>query len=255
MTFAEPKLSPFFSYYGGKWRSACHYPPPKYDTIIEPFAGAAGYSTRYHDRKVILVEKNPKIAGLWAYLIKANAEEIRGIPLIEPGQAVADLNLACQEQGWLIGMAMNPGGAAPRLTRGKAWTGANYDAGNKMNMWSVAFRERVAQQVQHIRHWKVYEDSYQNLEQQDRVHPATWFIDPPYQGSLGKGYSCGSKGIDYGHLSHFCQTRSGQVVVCEAPGADWLPFLPLGASIKCTPTKNHGGRKHSVEMIWTNDNE
>jgi hypothetical protein len=33
------RLRPFFSFYGGKWRIARHYPTPKYDIIIEPFAG------------------------------------------------------------------------------------------------------------------------------------------------------------------------------------------------------------------------
>jgi hypothetical protein len=32
-------LRPFWRYYGGKWRAAPRYPAPRYDTIIEPFAG------------------------------------------------------------------------------------------------------------------------------------------------------------------------------------------------------------------------
>ena len=49
-------LRPFWAYYGGKWRAAPRYPRPMHDTIIEPFAGAAGYSLRYPDRNVVLVE-------------------------------------------------------------------------------------------------------------------------------------------------------------------------------------------------------
>lgn len=37
----------FFSYFGGKYMRSTHYPSPNYDIVIEPFAGAAGYSTRY----------------------------------------------------------------------------------------------------------------------------------------------------------------------------------------------------------------
>jgi len=33
-----------FSYFGSKARIGNKYPKPIYDTIIEPFAGAAGYS-------------------------------------------------------------------------------------------------------------------------------------------------------------------------------------------------------------------
>ena len=69
-------LRPFFCYYGGKWRAAPKYPAPEHDTIVEPFAGAAGYATRYPDRKVVLVERDPVIAGLWRYLTKVSPAEI-----------------------------------------------------------------------------------------------------------------------------------------------------------------------------------
>ena len=48
----------FFAYYGSKYIRAPLYPRPRYDIIIEPFAGSACYATRRHNRrKVILVEK------------------------------------------------------------------------------------------------------------------------------------------------------------------------------------------------------
>jgi len=56
----------FFYFYGGKWLAAPRYPAPRYDTIIEPFAGSAGYSLRYPDKRVVLVERDPKIAATWA---------------------------------------------------------------------------------------------------------------------------------------------------------------------------------------------
>jgi site-specific DNA-adenine methylase len=58
------KLKPFFCYYGGKWRAAPHYPAPEHDRIIEPFAGAAGYSMRYPQKRVALYEKDPKTRTL-----------------------------------------------------------------------------------------------------------------------------------------------------------------------------------------------
>ena len=39
-------LKPFWRYYGGKYRAAPAYPPPRLGTIVEPFAGSAGYSLR-----------------------------------------------------------------------------------------------------------------------------------------------------------------------------------------------------------------
>jgi site-specific DNA-adenine methylase len=55
---------PLFKWFGSKWLSAKTLPIPICDTIIEPFAGGAGYSLRYFDKKVILAEKNPMVKRL-----------------------------------------------------------------------------------------------------------------------------------------------------------------------------------------------
>lgn len=73
-------LRPFFTFYGAKWRSAPHYPTPTHGTIIEPFAGSAGYAVRWADRRVVLVDADPVIAGLWTYLTRVSAAEIRSLP-------------------------------------------------------------------------------------------------------------------------------------------------------------------------------
>lgn len=83
-------LRPFICYYGGKWRTAPRYPAPEHDVIVEPFAGGAGYSLRYFERQVVLVEKDPTIATLWRYLINATAEDIMALPILEPGQRCRD---------------------------------------------------------------------------------------------------------------------------------------------------------------------
>jgi len=97
---------PFFTFYGGKWRAAPHYDGPIYDTIVEPFAGAAGYSVRYFDRKVILVEKDPVVASVWRFLIRSSASDIRNLPLIDMDQSVEDLRV-CEEAKRLIGFWLN----------------------------------------------------------------------------------------------------------------------------------------------------
>ena len=71
-------MLPMFSLYGGKWRLAPRYGPPRHERVIEPFAGAAGYSTRWEPKKVILIERDPMIFGIWDYLIKATPSEIIG---------------------------------------------------------------------------------------------------------------------------------------------------------------------------------
>src|SRR5690348_6932622 len=78
-------LRPFFRFYGAKWRSVCRglYPRPIHDTIIEPFAGSAGYSLHYPERAVILVERDATLASIWRYLIGATAEDVMRIPLVD----------------------------------------------------------------------------------------------------------------------------------------------------------------------------
>jgi hypothetical protein len=33
--------------------------------------------------------------------------------------------------------------------------------------------------------------------------------------------------VDYVHLGKWCMERTGQLIVCDNTGADWLPFRPL----------------------------
>jgi site-specific DNA-adenine methylase len=72
-----------FYYYGRKKQIAKHYPLPNYDTIIEPFAGAAAYSMFGDNWKknVILIEKDEKVFQIWDWLINhATVEEIKRLP-------------------------------------------------------------------------------------------------------------------------------------------------------------------------------
>jgi hypothetical protein len=58
-------LRPLFGFYGGKWRDADkNYPPPQYRTIVEPFAGSAGYSVRYAHLDVVLCDVDPAITAV-----------------------------------------------------------------------------------------------------------------------------------------------------------------------------------------------
>ncbi len=84
-------LRPFFTYYGGKWRIANSYPAPVHDTIIEPFAGSAGYAMRHAHKQVMLYDLDPMIVALWRYLIGASERRVRELPDLKPGQHVDDL--------------------------------------------------------------------------------------------------------------------------------------------------------------------
>lgn len=231
-------LKPFWAFYGGKWRAAPRYPAPLHKRIIEPFAGAAGYATRHHTHDVVLVEKDPRIAALWRYLIKAKAEEIETLPLIGDGQSVDDLDVEPSARD-LIGFWLNKGATYPCKTP-SAWMRSGI---RPKSYWGKEIRTRIAESVGAISHWTVVEGEYTEAPTCD----ATWFIDPPYQ-KAGKLYRMGSDLLDFSKLGSWCQNRQGQVIVCENEGADWLPFQPF-ATIKSTPGTR--GKSQSKEVIWT----
>jgi len=65
-----------FSYYGSKSRIVDVYPPPKFDKVIEPFAGSARYALKYWQKEVLLVDKYDVITDIWTYLINATEKDI-----------------------------------------------------------------------------------------------------------------------------------------------------------------------------------
>lgn len=234
------ELRPFFGYYGGKWRDAVkHYPPPRHDTIVEPFAGSAGYSLRYFNKKIILCEIDPELVAVWQYLIRAKPSEIRAIPDLKSKETVEDLKV-CPEERLLVGLWLNRGAASPRKRPSK-WMRDGIRPGC---FWGARVRETIAHQVDAIRHWKVYNCSYAQCP--TPKEEATWFIDPPYE-EAGRFYRFGSKQINYSDLATWCTSRRGQVIVCENEGAEWLPFWKL-AHVKTTRAE-----RHSKEVVWTND--
>ncbi len=232
-------LRPFWRYYGGKWRAAPRYPAPAHATIVEPFAGAAGYSLRYPDREVILVEKYHVIAEIWRWLIGVSADEVLAIPEVD---AVADLPAWVPAGGrFLVGMCMNAAAVRPNK-RISAGMFARRALARYCEGWTAKMRDRAASQVTAIRHWRVIEGEYTAAPDVS----ASWFIDSPYRGRPGSHYTHGSSKLDYSALARWSRSRRGQTIVCEAAGADWLPFAPFGET-------NGMGGAPSREAIWTRD--
>lgn len=232
-------MRPFFTFYGGKWRVAPHFPAPRYDTIIEPFAGSAGYSVRYEPEMAILNDVDPVIYGIWEWLIESNSSTILDLPLLDlaSGPSTMDLDIP-QPARDLIGFWINKGTERPFRTPSK-WVRSGI---RPKSSWGDEVRALIAAQMHTIDGWQVHSSPYWALPDVE----ATWFIDPPYQGPPGKRYVYGNDGIDYVKLAEWCRSRSGQVIVCENEGADWLPFRPL-ADIKTSR------EKRSKEVIWSND--
>lgn len=230
-------LRPFMSYYGGKWQSARSYPEPRYPTIVEPFAGGAGYSLRYPERDVILVEKNPKVAAIWRYLIGAEPDRIMSLP--DVGPEGVDAHSLCDAERWLVGFWLNGGVASPCKTPSK-WA----QKAKSQLFWGERVRRRLASQVESIRHWKIIEGDFESAPDVE----ATWFVDPPYQ-RAGKHYPCNLSDDDFRRLAAWCRSRRGQTIVCENMGADWLPFR----FHKKTRATNKNGARWSDEAVWLSE--
>jgi site-specific DNA-adenine methylase len=210
-----------FLYYGGKRRLAEVYPPPSYDTIIEPFAGGAGYAM-YHlrsVRRVILVEKDERVVDTWERLLAMSRAELVAFPTPVAGDDTSDFLVMTSAQSNAIAGCKRMT-VTPRMPQ----------AFEQMRRGMLAVLEEAQAKVE------IHCGDYTSAPDLE----ATWFIDPPYQVegsngtplSRGRGYRRGSNAttLDYGALGEWCQQRQGQRIVCEHGDARWLPFRHIGRS-------------------------
>jgi site-specific DNA-adenine methylase len=231
-----------FSYYGSKSKLIKLYSPPEYDTIIEPFAGSARYALEYAEHNCILIEINPVIYRIWRWLIKeATLNDIRRLPTLRRGDDLRKMSQLSDVERDLLGFAAG----CARSTPGNivtAWADASgrarSDPKYRPKNASELLKERLLNNLSRIKHWKILNCSYENFKPN---YEATWFIDPPYQNSAGRCYTYSD--VNYDHLGKWCETRKGQVIVCEGAGANWLPFKPL-------KTSERGTWRTLVEMVY-----
>jgi site-specific DNA-adenine methylase len=221
-----------WSYYGSKSKVIEFYPPPKYSKVIEPFAGSARYALKFFDRDVLLVDKYEVIVKIWKWLQVCSKDDVLKLPRLKEAERLSNYKFDCEEQRLLMGFLISKGAEAPR---DKATSRATTHRPNNIN-YQLKF---IANNLFKIKHWDIRLGSYEEIQNQE----ATWFIDPPYQVG-GYSYVMNNKGWDYSELAKWCQSRLGQVIVCENTNATWLPFLPM---------KNLKGNMHkTVEAIWSN---
>lgn len=234
-------MRPFISFYGGKFRQALRLPEPQYPLIIEPFAGSLGYSVRYGaSRKVLGIERDPVIAGVWRWLLSASPDDVRALPLLGPDDDLREMTGLDRRARALIGFWINKGVTAP-CHRPSKWMREYADA-KPETFWGAPVRDRIADQLAEVADWDVAEGDYTDAPDVE----ATWLIDPPYL-KAGNRYKYGSKGIDYAVLGEWCRSRRGQVIVCEQADADWLPFEPVAYGVKAA---RNGGGNYSAEAVW-----
>lgn len=215
-----------FSYYGSKSKIVHLYPPPKFNKIIEPFAGSARYSLRFWQKDVLLVDKYKKIIDVWDYLINASIKDISRLPKLNIGDNINNFNLSNGEK-CLLSMLVNI-----------ANTGRNSMTKRAFNMYDLQIKN-IKREIYKIKHWKIKHADYNEIENEI----ATYFIDPPYQFG-GHEYKHNNKNINFKQLGDWCKNRNGQIIVCENTKANWLPFKPI--------IKMQGQIHKTTEAIWSN---
>lgn len=214
-----------WSYYGAKTKIIDHYPPPKFDKIIEPFAGTSRYALKYFDRDVLLVDKYDVIVKIWKWLQQCSPKDIMGLPSFKKGDDIRSFNLI-DEAKYLMGFCMGRGNSYPT------------NVGGNFQDWE-SDKIRISKNLFKIKHWEILQGSYEQLENE----LAVWYVDPPYQFG-GHKYKEGNKNFDFGKLAQWCLDRDGQVIVCENTKADWMNFKPI--------LPQRGSRFTTIEAIWSN---
>lgn len=221
-----------FYYYGAKNLLSRYYPSPEFDVIVEPFAGSAAYSC-YHllrdaSRCAVLIEKDERVVRMWSFILGASEDDIVNYPKPKVGEYTDD---------FLI-MTCAVSNAASKCHRMKFTSrlARVFEIQQRRILRFFGIRDRI----------RVIHGDYSVGED---LGEATWFIDPPYQilrenGSVfqnGDGYAkgCGAQDMDYESLAGFCESRSGQIIVCEKEGADWMRFQPF------RPNKTSRNKRYS----------
>jgi len=232
------KITSPFSFYGGKSKISHLYSKPKYDIIIEPFAGSAAYAFRHWEHEVVINDLNSSVIEIWKFLLSPDAADLveKYVPeIVEAGQLISDMNLPNKGLELLLRSEANRG------TQGTKYT-VNQITSMAAICWNARLKKKLIKEViPKVRHWKLIEGHYLDLFNQ----LATWFIDPPYSNQAGSKYKINA--VNFTELSIWCQNRLGQVIVCENAGANWLPFDSL---CERRGVKSRYQRSKAVEVVW-----
>jgi hypothetical protein len=230
---------PIIKMFGSKFSIAHKYPPPKFGMICEPFAGGAHYSLLYPLKGTILIDLDKSITDAWDFVLTATRSEIMSLPCAELATGTR-----------LDSLGLHPGAASligrwQRVGRNDCMTVSKWNNANS-GLWSPKTREYIADASVHLQNlgWTIINGRYDIL---DFYSPADWFIDAPYQNVPGYKFDC--RHLDYAKLREFCDSRVGQVIVCEQEGATWNDFEPLCEVTGFGNASSGKTRKKSKEAV------
>ena len=216
-----------FNYFGSKARLAPTYQPPRHNLIIEPFAGAAGYSMYWlqqrSDLHAVLYDSDDRVIELWERLLGMDPTDLYYWPTLAAGEWTTDpLYKAAHVSA---GSWNKPRGAEYKVTE---WMARDFPE----------VRERMAHRLARVRgRIEIHHADYTDAPDTE----AAWFIDPPYQRE-GHWYGSGNR-LDFVGLGEWARSRQGQVIVCETVGADWMDFAPHVSNQTVTNAT-------SIEAVW-----
>ncbi len=231
------KVGPLFKWFGSKWQSAKRYPKPLHDWLYEPFAGGAGYSLNYPEKKVVIYEENNLVRLLWCWIIgEATTTDVMDIPIDYPvGHDIKCTGLSYGQQLLLKHWQRTN-------NYGNCWTTSPW--GNKPGQWTANTRSRVANEIHAVKHWQFRPIKFDEA--------GSYFIDPPYEFN----YRYGFNNFDYKKLVSDIQTipLGSQIIACEAACPktgnipNYLPFVPNHVSV--TSRRKTEQNHHSKELLW-----
>ncbi len=223
----------FFSYFHVKVGLVNNYTAPSEDDIvIEPFAGAAGYSTFHEARRVYLFDLYPAVVETWQFLISAandqavrkQLEDLPVGPFYRWSNPIpTDVPLGAQH---LMGFWETQSQTYPSRWQQspKVYESGEPRPKNRGGLWSQRTKDRIIEQLPKIKEWKVFEASYEDSVDivksegldTDKI---VWHIDPPYQNG-GTRYKKSSTGVDFEALGNWVKELDGRVMVCERDPAN-----------------------------------
>ena len=176
-------------------------------------------------RRVVLVEKDNRVAALWRRLLSMEPSELLELRVPEAGERTTDFLLMC--------LSASQGVARSR----------SLIVNPRMRELAPAALRRMAEILPEAQaKIEVIEGDYTLAPDIE----ATFFVDPPYSDQRARrGYAdgCDAQATDYGALAAWCKRRQGQVIVCEHMGAQWLPFERLSSRLA-------GDRRFHAEAVW-----